>query len=326
MAVETARAVRDPEYYLRESSLTEPVFALNGARILGIDGTWDERTFLNLYNGYTTGEDGERDKKLPRYMHPDRRGAFELTVNSPKDVSTLNLVGGDGRIDGVMRDTYLAVAKEVERQALVRSNKKTGCQYDHSNNLICNIFDHSSSRLGDPHRHGHLVFENLSLHGKSWKAIELGYLDYPKLTEITNRTMRQGLNKLGYKTVKDKNSFRVVGFPWDVKVVYSQRNAGIKELEAAFEAKKGKPLTGKAKGKLSLVSRPEKPDDRPLKERVKDWKSRISARQLTSIRSMVSKARHRKRRDGLRGKLSNYLSRARSFVLHEPERTQGRER
>jgi conjugative relaxase-like TrwC/TraI family protein len=313
MAVETPRTVGNAEYYLEETPLTEPKWKGEGAKLLGLEGQpLDRETYLNLFAGYTTDADGNRDKKLPKYMHPERRGAIELTVSLPKDVSIANLVGQDQRIDEVFHKAVQAVADEVERQALVKTTKQEDSEkYRRTGNLVYTVFDHSSSRASDPHRHAHLVFMGLSYDRGTWKSIELGMIgvwqsnlekagqlltgEKPKgfavLTDVFNNTMRKGLNELGYKTKADGRSFKIVGFPAEVKGVFSSRNGEIKEREAEWAAKKGQPLTGKAKGKLSVIDRPEKPSDTPLPERRKGWLARLNHGQFKAVASVVKKAK-----------------------------------
>src|SRR5438105_895118 len=103
MAVESPRPVRDAGYYLNEASLTLPKFEGNLAKLLGIEGQpVDRATFLNLFNGYTTDENGNPDNRLPKYMHPERRGAFDITLNLPKTASIVKEIGDDTRISDVM--------------------------------------------------------------------------------------------------------------------------------------------------------------------------------------------------------------------------------
>jgi conjugative relaxase-like TrwC/TraI family protein len=311
MAIEQVRPVRDAKYYLQESSLTEPRFEGKGAKLLGIEGVsldteQGRQIYLNLFDGYTTDDDGDRDKKLPKYMHPERRGAFDLTTNNPKDVSIVNLVGGDRRIDDVILAARKAVSDEVEKQARVRVTKKADIEASKAKmpkgwkrperkpeNLVMVWFDHSSSRLEDAHRHGHLWIANVSYDNeeKTWKALELGHLDQQKIADIYRDTMRKGLHQLGYKTEREGKEYRITGFPAEVKGVFSQRGNGIVEMRQEMEARNGKPMSSKAKAKLSVYNRPEKPSDVPLPERQKSWRSRLSPGQLKAVTKVVNKAK-----------------------------------
>jgi conjugative relaxase-like TrwC/TraI family protein len=328
MATEQVRPVRDANYYLQEHSLTEPRFEGKGAKLLGIDGVsldTDEgrKIYLNLFDGYTTDDQGDRDKKLPKYMHSDRRGAFDLTTNNPKDVSIVNLVGGDRRIDAVILEARKAVSDEVERQARVRVTKKSEVEASKAKmpkgwkrperrpeNLVMVWFDHSSSRLEDAHRHGHLWIANVSYdkQEKTWKALELGHLDQQKIADIYRDTMRKGLHQLGYKTEREGKEYRITGFPAEVKGVFSQRGNGIVEMRQEMEARTGKPMSAKAKSKLPVYDRPEKPADKPLPERQKSWRDRLSPGQLKAVFSFVNKAKAVVKSRGLGSAFSRWQS------------------
>lgn len=307
MAIEQVRAIRNAEYYLQETSLTPSVWKGNAAKLIGIHGQpVDRDTFLNLFAGYTTDEDGFRDKKLPKYMHPDRRGAFDLTANNPKSVSIMSEVGQDSRIDSVIQKAREAVEKEVEMQARVRVTRKADIEASKAKmpkgwrrperrpqNLAMFWADHPASRLNDPARHGHLVIMNLSYdkQEKTWKALELGHLDQQKIADIYRDTMRKGLNELGYKTKAVGKEYEIVGVPAEIKGMFSRRHTAIKELEVDYEGRTGKPMGSKAKGKLSVYRRPEKPKDIPLPSRRAGWLSRMTEAQRKVVAGVVNRAK-----------------------------------
>lgn len=344
MAVESPRSVGDPNYYLQETPIVPAHWIGDGARKLDLHNREVEpATFLNLCNGYTTDADGQQDKKLPKYMHPDRVQAIEITVNFPKSVSGANLVGGDRRIDDVAWESYLAVAAEVERQALVRTTKKTDKEkYKRAEGLAMAIFDHPANRLGTWHRHGHIVIMNIGLDSEKWKAIELSLIGiwqepekrdvnrpkeeikgFGELTDIFNKTARKGLNRLGYKTKAIGRSFEIVGFPWDVKLLGSDRNADIKEMKREFEKKKGAALTAKTKKKLSVIDRPDKQIDMPLPERQKGWRARLTPPQLKAVMGVVQKSYNRVKDRAIsqwqQGIAQHASQRRMNMIIHETE-------
>ncbi len=301
----------DAKYFLKETTLTPPVFFGQGAERLGIAGLRIDtkeghRVYLNLFDGYATDGNGERDAKLPKYMHPERRGAFQIVTNDPKDVSIAGEVAGDTRIESVRLKAREAVARYVEENAQVKVTKKAEiAQSDakvkgwkrperKSGNLVMAWFDHAGSREGDPARHGHLVVFNLSEDKKEgiWKAVELRYVDRPTLSKIYRDTMRQGLNELGYKTKRVGNEYEIVGVPAEVKAEFSRRRTSISAKNADYEEFNGKKASPKAKHRAGLYDRPEKPDNMPLEDRRKGWLARMTGAQRSAVASVVSKARH----------------------------------
>ncbi len=321
MAVESPRPVRNAEYYLREQPLNTPSFEGRGAKLLGIEGRpVDGETFLNLHDGYTT-KDGQRDRKLPRYMHKERRGSFEMTFNLPKCGSILKEVGGDTRIGDIMTQARRAAQEEIEGQAYAR------CPWERPNNLIMAAFRHPGSRLDDPHAHDHLWIANLTHTKKGWKAVELGYLDTEKVASVYRDAMMRGFRQLGYKVRQVGKEYEIVGVPAEVKAKFSRRHADIAERENVYERKKGAPLTSKAKSKLSVHGRPEKPTDRPLEERRAGWLSRISHEQYDGLRGLVDAAMTSAAMQRFQSRLKSYASKLRQTVVRQhdaPEREQNR--
>jgi conjugative relaxase-like TrwC/TraI family protein len=302
MAMEMIRVVRDPNYYLEEASINTPTFEGNGAKLLGISGEpITPESFTRVFNGYTP--EGIR---LPKYMHPHRRGAFEITVNLPKCGSVMNQLAQDSRIDEVLGKAADAVALTVQKHARVKVTKKSevekskakmpkGWKYPERkpDNLIWVSFDHAASRAGDPHRHRHMVFMNLSYdrQEKTWKGIELRYVDQPALSKLFRDETIKGLRQLGYKVKPQGKEYEIVGVPAEVKAEFSRRHNQIKEIEREYDSRStGKPMSSKERSKLSLYHRPEKALV-ATEERRASWLSRISPQQFSQLTDLVRKAK-----------------------------------
>lgn len=297
MAVEGIRPVRDANYYLSEESLTIPTFEGKLAKILGIQGqAIDTATFLNLFNGYTTDQDGNRATKLPKYMHPDRRGAFEITLNLPKCGSVVGMIGEDSRVKDLVHQTAQDLARFIERESVVRVRRKeTWGEERKPANLAWTIFTHPVSRANDPHLHAHVVFFNLSYDGRerTFKALETGYIDQRKLGDIAHKSMVKGFRQLGYKVRDNGKDYQVVGVPAEVKAVFSSRHDQIKEKEREYDdraTKAGnKVMSQKERGKLSVYDRPEKVTT-PISALRNNWVSKLTKEQYRAVGFVVRKA------------------------------------
>ncbi len=191
--------------------------------------------------------------------------------------------------------------KEVERQAYVRN------PWQQPGNIIFTRFGHSGSREDDAHSHTHVTVMNLSHTGKSWKAIELGQpqgsehsLDLSRISAVYRDTKMQGYRELGYKVKRSGAEYEIVGVPAEVKAKFSRRHEQVKGLEADYEQRKGAPLTAKAKSRLSVIDRPEKPDDRPIEERRTEWRGRLSDMQLDGLGRLVRQSHVALKRDRYR--------------------------
>ena len=320
MGISTARPVSDPSYYLREQSLVPTTWDGNASKTLGIYGQEVEaQTFLNLHDGYTT-RDGQRDVKLPRYIHPDRRGSFDVTVNLPKCVSLMH-ANGDSRIVDVLTESMDAVKRELEKQAWTR------CPWERNGNLAMASFVHGGSRANDPHLHGHIVFQNLSLTPKGWKAIELGRnVDWEQIGKAATDVQVKGLRQCGYRVKRDGNTYEIVGVPAEVKARFSKRHEAIQEREQEYERKKGAPLSPKAKGRLSVQGRPEKSEITP-EERQAGFASQMSDEERAELNKVHLRSKQHLRSENWAGEARAAFERQRTpEVQHERERERGRTR
>lgn len=310
MALESPKPVSDPAYHHRESSLTPPVFFGRDAERLGLAGIRADtpegrQVYMNLFAGYTTAPDGERADRLPKYMHPKRRGAFEMIVSDPKDSSVLGEVAGDTRIEGVRLKARAAVAGYIEKHAEVKVTKKAEAEkcrpktgrkaWRKTEGLIMVGWDHPATRAGDPNRHWHLVVMNLS-HDRQegiWKGIDLYHVDKAAASKVYRDAMRKGLHELGYKTRAKGSEYEIVGVPAEVKAKFSSRRNGIAGKIEEFEGKTGKSLSKEAKRKFGVYDRPEKGPDMPLADRQKAWRARLSPDQFAAVMGVVRKAYQR---------------------------------
>ena len=324
MAVEQIRPVRDIDYYLSEPALYPVTFEGKGAKLLGIEGdTATPQSVHQLFAGRTP--DGVR---LPKYMHKERRGAFEVTVNLPKCGSVLGELAGDSRIKDVLRDVAGEVAEYLQKQACVRVSKGNFKGMDRRpDNLVYSVYVHPTSRAGDPHLHAHIVFYNLSYdrHEKAWKAIETRYIDQPGMGRLANRAMTKGLRQLGYRLAPKGKEFEIVGVPAEVKAEFSRRGEQVRALKAEYDRNRGdKPMSVKERSKLALYDRPEKVLA-DAATRHASWVSRITGQQFGSLKSLAQKAKDRVRLARLGRNLQKHIDNTRS-VEQTHEQGRGYER
>lgn len=286
----------NPRYYLTEGNLKTPIFKGGTAKLLGIeDQQVSEDQFLSLFDGYL--KDGDASIRLPKYIHPDRRGAWELTINQPKCVSGVALVGRDTRVIELHERVVDMIGRYVEENAYVRATKKTDDErYVHTNNLLYVPHHHYDNRDGEFHLHTHLLFFNLSHDKKTrtWKAVELGHIDQPAIGELYKREMMKGLRQLGYKVREKGKQFELIGFPAEVKARFSSGHNRVKELEAEYDAKAvaagNKVMGQKERSKLSLYERPEKTIV-ALETRFKNWVESLTEKQFNTIKGLVRRAK-----------------------------------
>ena len=312
---------RDPGYYFREPS--DPPARFDGvtAKILGVHG---ELVSLEGQLRLFRGEHPETGERLPGLANvKDRRGAIDITFNCPKPVSIAEQVVEDERIAAVRLDAEFKAMKEVERQACIRVGSGKDRRRE-SGNILWAGFGHQSSREDDPHSHRHYLVYNAAWSGESkrgFKAVELRYLDRARIDDVYHAELAKGMRKLGYEANWDRKSreFALHGFPKDVQMEFSQRHNAIHETGKAMEAKIGKPMSAKAKGKLSLYNRPEK-EHVSIDVRRRGWLSRLSKSQLAGLHGFVDSAKLRVAMGKWQSGLKRYASKLRNLVHEAPER------
>ena len=207
--IEFDNVVSCPAYYLEEPNQIRTEFRGKGARLLGIEGTFDEATFHRLFRGMQPGARGRQGSQARPAHRGNRRGAFDITLNMPKTASIQQELAGDTRIAGVMDRAQAVVQTMLEQQVRVRVRKESeiakskakqpkGWKYPerHSGNLVFVAFAHPSSREGDPHAHRHLFVPNLTYdrHERMWKAVEFRHIDRKAIAEAYRSELMKGLN------------------------------------------------------------------------------------------------------------------------------------
>ena len=270
--------------------------------------------------------DGKECKLVTR-IDKNRVGAVDWTFNVDKSVSLAELVAGDTRIAEVRSRAEAAAMDFIESQVRVKVRKASEVSKGKpktwkfperfTDNLLYAGFRHATNRDGAAHGHTHYVIWNLSYDKQEgiFKAVDLRRVDRKGANDVYRKELRQGLNELGYKTRKVGQEFEITGFPAEIKSIFSQRHESIKEMERDYEARAGKPMGSKAKGKLSVYNRPEKPNDMPLKDRRIGWLARLSPGQYKAVASVVSRAKLSVGRKRWAAKLKNHVAKLRSLTI-----------
>lgn len=304
MGLSCDNKIRDFGYHEKEASQLPVQFRGELAREMGIHGTYDREAADRLFRGMRPGLADDKEQRLTQRIVKDRVGAWDWTFNVDKTVSGVALIGGDKRVIDVQHNAVLAAMDYVEKNARVRVRKsaevvkarpkvyKFPARY--TNSLLYDTHVHVAARDGAAHLHTHVRLYNLSKDSeeKCVKAVELRFVDREAANDIYRTSLKRGLNELGYKTTLNGKEIAIAGFPCDVKAICSTRHESIKEMEREYEQKKGQPLTKKAKGKLSLVGRPDKDEnDRPPEARRQEWRARLSPGQYRKVLSVVERAK-----------------------------------
>lgn len=335
MGYEPDNAVSGPDYYLNQPTRGQPTFEGRGAKILGIEGTWDDATFRRLFRGHQP----DHDIKLPGIrLVKNRRGAFDHTFNADKASSVLDLVAGDDRIAEVAYRAEKKAMGVLERSARARVRKAAEIEKSKSKqpkgwkfpervtgNIVVARFPHYDSRMNDPHGHAHWVVLNLTYDKaeREWKAVELRYADRKAVSEAYHSEYAKGLRELGYDATWDGKRLDVRGVAEDVIREFSQRAEGIKQTKARY-AERG--LSKQGRQKVQLFDRPEDKKEIPLEELRKSWVSRLTGDQFDGLKRAVKKAKDKVMQARFSRGVNRHLQTLQQQAMMRAEQAQERSR
>ena len=149
------------EYYTRGEAPGR--WAGTGARSLSLEGTVNGDDLRAVLEGRSPA-DGQSllsAAALPRRARP----GFDFTFSAPKGVSLLGLLGERDMQEAVLAAHTKAVGEALgylEREATFVRRGHNGALRLPAKGLVTANFVHTSSRLGDPQLHSHLLVANLA--------------------------------------------------------------------------------------------------------------------------------------------------------------------
>jgi Ti-type conjugative transfer relaxase TraA len=218
------------DYYLEGG---EPPGLWNGASAerLGLTGEVEREGFLRLFQGFT--ESGE---KLVQNAGSDKRQpGWDLTFSAPKSVSTL-WACVDSELRRLLQDAHLGAVKEalsyIEDEALFTRRGKDGVGREKVG-MLSGLFEHGTSRAGDPQLHTHALVLNIGLREDGTTGTILSKPFYQAKMEagaLYRAELSHQLQEMGFQIRRDGTSFEIVGVPEQLQETFSKRRAEIEEV------------------------------------------------------------------------------------------------
>ncbi len=191
--------------------------------------------------------------RLGRAWRTDGVTGFDLTFSAPKSVSALWALG----------DSVTAVAAMAAHRAAVRaglayldthaalSRRGTdGTEQVGSAGLVAAVFDHRSSRAGDPQLHTHvLVLNKVRCEDGRWRTLDASELFHHKKSAgmIYQAALRNEMHqRLGvtFREVNENGQADIAGVPDELLKVWSKRTARI-DAEAGPKIAEYEKLLGR---------------------------------------------------------------------------------
>lgn len=167
----------------------------------------------------------------------------DFVISAPKSVSVAAIVGGDERL----REAYDQCAEKafnrLESFAARRERKGKfhgSEEFVRTKNTVAAVFKHDTSRLLDPQLHTHMVFANITWDQKTgqWFALQPKLMAEQSRVWIRGRFYREleaACQRLGYRTQRDHEGFRLLDMNKSVELAMSQRTLQKKLFEARYE-------------------------------------------------------------------------------------------
>jgi len=260
-------------YYTGEENAEAGVWAGEGARAIGLEGSVERDAFEAVLGGHLP--DGDKVGQVE-----GRRLGLDLTFSMPKSASILALVSGDRRIiDAHMVAVRSTMSQLVEKQFAEARNyeRSRSGEPEKTGNLVYALFAHDTSRALDPQGHIHAVVANLTRDLKgNWKALWNGEIwkNNTTIGQFYHAAFRAQLQKLGYETeaAGKHGSFEIKGVPVSVIKAFSQRREDIlaKSEETGISAPKGLD-------RITVNTRDPKLEVTDRAALVEGWKDRAAA-------------------------------------------------
>jgi conjugative relaxase-like TrwC/TraI family protein len=193
---------------------------------------------------------------LGRGWRADAVTGFDLTFSAPKSVSTLWALGGvtaQTEVAHAHRAAVTAALTYLDQHAALSRRGTDGVEQIRTGGFAAALFDHRTSRAGDPQLHTHALVPNKLLCADGiWRTIDGHELFHHKKAAgvIYQAALRAELHtRLGvvFDTPTTHGQAEILGVPGEVTTAWSKRTAQI-AAEAApviadYETTLGRDLT-----------------------------------------------------------------------------------
>jgi len=190
---------------------------------------------------------------LGRAWRTDGVTGFDLTFSAPKSVSALWALGDTATAAEAMaahRAAVRAGLAYLDRHAGLSRRGTDGVEQVGSAGLVAAVFDHRSSRAGDPQLHTHaLVLNKVRCSDGRWRTLDATELFHHKKSAgmIYQAALRNEMHqRLGvtFKEVNENGQADIAGVPDELLKLWSKRTAKI-DAEAGPKIAEYEKLLGR---------------------------------------------------------------------------------
>ena len=231
--------------------------------------TVDRKTLSTIFAGF---HPSTAEKLVQNADSPSRTYAWDMTFSMPKSLSTLwsQTTPEKRKIIQEIHDEAVKLALDYAQEVAGYTRRgKGGKQLDHAD-LVFALFDHGTSRAGEPNYHTHAVQQNVGVRSDG----STGALDTQELYEhkmATGAIYRLGLacgckQRLGVHVERTKDTFEIVGVSKTLCNLFSSRS---REIRA--EMSRLGVSGSKAAEIVNLATRHTKESQVPREQQFEGW-------------------------------------------------------
>lgn len=216
-----------------------------GAKEFGLEGAVRAEDLTQLCEGYDP-RDPSRHVRNAGVSEGDRirKHGDDLCFSPPKSLSVLWMLASDDVRASIERAIHRAVRDALDYVQAECGWSRVGAQGQKIERvpLTFALFEHCSSRLGDPQLHVHAVCPNLTLRTNAWgkevvTAIDSTHFYFHQMTAgaLFRASLAEYVRELGFSVERVGFAFRIKGISEEICERFSQRRAEIEQgiLEAA---------------------------------------------------------------------------------------------
>ena len=191
---------------------------------------------LQGLRGAVRDADGQqRQLGIQRGGEFQHRCGWDFTVSAPKSVSIEALVNGRADVDNAHRKSVAAAVAYLEKHA---ATARINGQFVATGNLTAAVYEHVSSRAGDPQLHSHVLIANVThdSQGRARSVSNEKLLEHRKSADsIYHQTLSRELQALGYAVRHDRQGHvEIASYTREQLADFSTRS---REIEAALAAR-----------------------------------------------------------------------------------------
>ena len=206
-----------------------------GAGLQSLRGEVGRQALSAQLAGHVRDATGDKTLGIMRGGQFQHRAGWDMTVSAPKSVSLEILVHDRKDVDQAHRVAVRAVVGYLEKHAVTA---RIGGQVVKTGNLTAAVYEHVSSRAGDPQRHSHLLISNVTFDkdGIARSISNEQMLQYRRAADsVYQSVLSHELQRLGYSVRHDKDgSVEIADYSREQLLDFSARKA---EIDAALAAR-----------------------------------------------------------------------------------------